>query len=136
MAKASKGRKRNGGYAKRSHGMMDDVLALAGTLASSRKDYAAKKLETLAESVRECSSALPGIPNMKAYASAAAESLEGLAGYVMESDLPTMVSDAREFARRHPMATLAGSIAAGVVIAQMIQVRGAPAPSRRGRGTA
>ena len=126
MAKASRAAKRarsgNGG---RRHGLIDDLLAMAGSLAGSRKDYAAAKLETLAESVREFAAAVPEIPNLEAYASAAAGNLEGLAQYVNESDFETMVDDAREFAREHPMVTLAGSIAAGLIVAQMLHSRGA-----------
>ena len=127
--------KANGGN---SYRVVDDLLAMAGSLASGRKDFASAKLETLAGAVRECSSAMPDISHVKAYASAAAESLDGLAAYVTESDLPTMVADAREFARRHPLATLTGSIAAGVVISQMMQSRAAPSPAAgpRRRGAA
>jgi hypothetical protein len=137
MATSSKARKRPGASYSGSYGIFEDVLAMAGSLANSRRDYAAGKLETFAESVRECAGAMSGIPNLKAYAGAAAESLEGLAGYVTESDLQTMAIDAREFARRHPLATLAGSIAAGVIATQMMQSRTAPlrqAAKAAGRG--
>jgi hypothetical protein len=60
---------------------------------------------------------------MKAYATTAADSLEELADYVTESDLSEMVADAREFTRRHPLATLGGSIAAGLIITQLVQAR-------------
>jgi|GEM_PF-3036766 len=125
MAKSSKARRRKtNGNGSRRHSIVDDILAMAGSLAGSRKDYAAAKLETLAESVREFATAVPEIPNLEAYASAAANSLEGLADYVNESDLETMVDDARDFARNHPMITLAGGLAAGLVVAQMMQSRG------------
>lgn len=132
MATSSKtrGNRRNGGASGgNSYRIVDDLLAMAGSLAGNRKDFASAKLETLAGALRECSSAMPGIPHVKAYASAAAESLDGLAGYIMECDFPTMVADAKEFARRHPMATLTGTIAAGVVISQMMQSRVAPPPA-------
>ena len=129
MATSSTKRRTAGANRGNSYRMVDDLLAMAGSLASSRKDFASAKLETLAGAVRECSSAMPDISHVKAYASAAAESLDGLAAYVTESDLPTMVTDAREFARRHPLATLTGSIAAGVVISQMMQSRAAPPPA-------
>jgi hypothetical protein len=102
---------------------LDDLLSMAGSLASSRKEYAAAQLESLANSVRQFSEAMPQIPTMKAYADTAAESLEELANYVVESDLSEMVSDAREFTRRHPLATFGGSIAAGLVITQIVQSR-------------
>lgn len=131
MAKSStSSRKRNGNGGSR-HGLLDDILAMAGSLAGSRKDFAAAKLETLAESVREFATAVPEIPNLEAYASAAANSLEGLADYVNESDLETMVEDAREFARNHPLATLAGTVTAGLIVAQMVYTR--RSPRSRGR---
>lgn len=123
MATTSQARGRNGG---KSHGILDDVLAMAGSLANSRKDSAAAKFETLAESVRECSIAMPEIPHLSAYAKAAADSLDDLASYVSESDLPSMLTDAREFSRRHPMVTLTGTIAAGVIITQLMQASASP----------
>lgn len=101
----------------------DDILNMAGSLASSRKEYAAAQLESLADSVRQFTEAMPSIPTMKAYATTAADSLDELATYVTESDLSEMVSDAREFTRRHPLATFGGSIAVGLVIAQLVQSR-------------
>ncbi|MCA3575364.1 MAG: hypothetical protein IOC86_15710 [Aestuariivirga sp.] len=102
---------------------LDDLLAMAGSLANSRKEYAAAQLESLADSVRQFSEVMPALPTMRAYADTAADSLEELASYVVESDLSEMVSDAREFSRRHPLATFGGSIAAGLVITQIVQSR-------------
>lgn len=133
MARSTRTSKRsgNGESPGLSYRFVDDMLAMAGSLANSRKDYAAEKLETLADSVREFSGALPDMPNFKAYAAAAAESFEGLASYVTESDLETMIDDARQFARHHPLAMLAGAIAAGVVVTQMVQTRSASPPASR-----
>lgn len=102
---------------------LDDLLAMAGSLANSRKEYAAAQLESLADSVRQFSEAMPALPTMRSYADTAADSLEDLANYVVESDLSDMMSDAREFSKRHPLATFGGSIAAGLVITQMVQSR-------------
>ncbi len=120
--KRSNGRRRS--TKRSSPGFMDDILAMAGSLASARKDYAAEHLETLAETVREFAQSMPPIPTMRAYAATAADSLDELADYVVESDLPQMVQDARELMRRHPLATFGGSIAAGLIITQLIQSRG------------
>lgn len=105
-------------------GFMDDLLAMAGSLAGSRKDYAAEQLETLAESVREFAESMPPIPTMRSYAATAADSLDELADYVVESDIGEMVQDARELMRRHPLATFGGSVAAGLIITQLVQMRG------------
>jgi hypothetical protein len=102
------------------------MLAMAGSLAGSRKNFAAANLESLARSARDFAGAMPDLPNVKAYASVAAESLERLANYVMDSDLETMAGDARKFARAHPMATPAASIAGGLIVTQMIQMRTSP----------
>lgn len=103
--------------------LIDDILTMAGSLANTRKAYAATQLESLAASVRQFSDTMPSVPTIKAYATAAADSLEDLANYVVESDLNDMAADAREFSRRHPLATLGGSIAAGLVITQLFQAR-------------
>ena len=120
--------------------ILDDLLAMAGSLANSRKEYAAAQLESLADSVRQFSEAMPEIPTVKAYASTAADSLDELADYVVESDLADMVADAREVTRRHPLATFGGSIAAGLVITQIVQSRAQAMRSgvrpRRTRGSA
>ena len=72
--------------------LFDDMLNMAGSLASSRKEYAAAQLESLADSVRQFTDVMPDIPTMKAYAETAAESLDDLASYVTESDLSEIVS--------------------------------------------
>ena len=41
---------------------LDDLLAMAGSLADSRKDYASAQLEDLADSVRQFSESLPALP--------------------------------------------------------------------------
>lgn len=115
----------------------DDILNMAGSLAGSRKDYAAAQLENVADSVRLFTDAIPEIPTMKAYAEAAADSLEDLAAYVTESDLSEIAADLREFTQRHPLMTLGGSIVAGLVITQLVQartsaIRTSRSPSPRG----
>ncbi len=126
MSPRTQSSRHNGGSHGTGYHVFDDVLAMAGSLVKSRKDYAADKLESLAESVRDFAGAMPDVPNFRAYVSEAAASLEGLAEYVTRSDLETMAVDAREFVRTHPMATLAGGIAAGIIVIQMMQARGAP----------
>ena len=79
--------------------------------------------QILADSVRQFSEALPAVPTVRAYATTAADSLEELAGYVVDSDIADMLADARDFTRRHPLATFGGSIAAGLIITQMVQAR-------------
>ncbi len=118
-----------------SPAFLDDILSMVGGLANSRKEYAAAQLENLAQSVRQFTDAMPDVPTVRAYATTAAESLEQLADYVVESDLSEMVRDAGEFTRRHPVATFGGSIAAGVLLTQIMQSRVAGLRGA-GRGTA
>ena len=63
------------------------------------------------------------MPTVRTYAETAADSMEDLASYVIDSDLADMVADARDFTRRHPLATFGGSIAAGIIITQLIHAR-------------
>jgi hypothetical protein len=134
----ARGRSRSSGE-REGPAFLDDLLSMAGSLANSRKEYAAAQLESLADSVRQFGEAVPGIATVRAYATTAADSLDELADYVVESDLTEMVSDAREFTRRHPLATFGGSIAAGLVITQIVQSRAqslrSAAGTRRSRGT-
>jgi len=126
MATAPEARSRSrsrGDSSREGPAILDDLIAMAGSLANSRKEYAAAQLESLADSVRQFSDAMPAIPTMRAYATTAADSLEELAGYVVGSDLAELVADAREFTRRHPLATFGGSIAAGILISQIVQSR-------------
>ena len=134
MAKTSKsgaGRKRNGAAPqnKGSHRLFDDILALAATLARGRQEFGAERLMTLAASTRDFAASLSDMPNLRAQAASAAESLDGLAEYVMHTDIEQMVKDAGAFARRHPLATLAITAAAGLAASRMMR----PVASRTAR---
>jgi hypothetical protein len=112
---ARKGRRtETDGRGNGAHRLFDDILALAGTLARGRQDYGADKLMSLAASTREFAASMTDMPNLRAQAASAAESIEGLAEYVMHTDIEQMIKDAGTFARRHPAATLAITAAAGV----------------------
>jgi hypothetical protein len=125
MAKAKK--KRNGHYRNTSGApngsrrIFDDVLALAGTLARGRKDLGADKLHSLASLTREYAASMTDLPNLRVQVASAADSLEGVADYVMHTDIEQMVGDAGTFARRHPLATLAVTVAAGMAASRLMQ---------------
>lgn len=125
MASVSQFRSRGRAKGEQREGpaFLDDLLAMAGSLANSRKDYAATQLENLADAMRQFSETLPSLPTLKTYAETGADNLEDLANYVVESDLPDMISDARDLMRRHPLATFGGSIAAGLILTQVMQSR-------------
>ncbi len=98
-----------------SYRILDDVLALAGTLLRSRREYGAGKLHSLAEATRDYATSMTDLPQLRAQVASASESIEGFADYVMHTDIDHMVQDAAIFARRQPFATLGVAIAAGVV---------------------
>lgn len=120
MAKSTGSGSSNGHYKGRngsqssSRRILDDVLALAGTLARGRKELGADKLHSLASSTREYAAAMADMPHLRGYVASAAESLDGLSEYVLHTDIEQMVGDAGTFARRHPAATLAVTMAAGM----------------------
>ncbi len=125
MAKAKKSRT-NGNYRNASAGLngsrriLDDVLALAGTLVRSQKDMGADKLNSLASLTREYAASMTDLPNLRVQVASAADSLEGVADYVMHTEIEQMVGDAGTFARRHPLATLAVTVAAGMAASRLM----------------
>jgi hypothetical protein len=103
-----------------SRRIFDDVLALAGTLARGRKDLGADKLQSLAALTRDYAASMTDLPNLRVQVASAADSLEGVADYVMHTEIEQMVGDAGTFARRHPMATLAVTVAAGLAASRLL----------------
>ena len=141
MTKATKAH-RNGRY-KNSNGshngsrrIFDDVLALAGTLARGRKDLGADKLQSLASSTRDFAASMADLPNLKVHVASAADSLESLSDYVMHTEIEQMVGDAGTLARRHPFATFAATIAAGVAVSRFMWQQPTFGKSRPNRGNA
>ena len=109
--------------------IFDDIMALAGTLLRSRKDAGAEKLQSLAEATRDYAASLTDLPKLKHQVASASESLEGLADYVMHTDIEHMVADVGNFARRHPLATIGVTVAAGVIANRLL--RTAPVAASR-----
>ncbi len=116
-----------------SRRIFDDVLALAGTLAQGRKDLGADKLHSLASLTRDYAASMTDLPNLRVQVASAADSLEGVADYVMHTEIEQMIGDAGTFARRHPLATLAVTVAAGMAASRLMyrQPVRASAGSRR-----
>lgn len=112
-----------------SYHIFDDIMALAGTLLRSRKDAGAKKLHSLADATRDYAALLTDLPKLKSQVASASESLEGLADYVMHTDIENMIADAGTFARRHPLATIGVTVAAGVVASRLL--RSAPISAKQ-----
>lgn len=116
-----------------SRRIFDDVLALAGTLVRSQKDMGADKLNSLASLTREYAASMTDLPNLRVQVASAADSLEGVADYVMHTEIEQMVGDAGTFARRHPLATLAVTVAAGMAASRLVYRHPVAATGQAGR---
>lgn len=138
MAKAKKTRT-NRNYRNASAGLngsrriFDDVLSLAGTLVRSQKDMGADKLNSLASLTRDYAASMTDLPNLRVQVASAADSLESVADYVMHTEIEQMVGDAGTFARRHPLATLAVTVAAGMAASRLMYRHPVTATARSGR---
>ena len=99
--------------------MVEDVLSLAGTLLSSRKDWVTDKVSNLSNATHAYADALKDIPGVGAYASLTAESLDDFAEYISEADFNDLVRDGSVFAKRHPLQTLAGAVVVGIIASQI-----------------
>ncbi len=119
-----------------SYRIVDDVMALAGSLLRSRKELGAEKLKSLAEATRAYAVSLTDLPTLRAHATTASESIESLSDYVMHTEIESMVADARNFAGRHPYAALGVTIAAGLVVSQLMRPVASDATSKPRRSTA
>jgi len=125
MTKSTK-RSGNGRSSRRVHGqqLFDDALSVAGALVRSQKAFAAERLQSFAESPREYSQSLEDIPSAQNYVVLAAESVDALADYVVETNLDEMVSDATAFARRQPLATIVMALSLGLVATLAVRNQG------------
>ena len=111
----NKARSRNGS----THRMFDDILSLAGSLMSSKKDWVADRVSTLSSATHAYADALNDIPGVGPYANLTAESFDDFAQYLNESDFNDLLRDGSIFAKRHPVPTLAGAIIAGIIATQI-----------------
>ncbi len=114
-ARPNKARSPNGS----THRMFDDILSLAGSLMSSKKDWVADRVSTLSSATHAYADALNDIPGVGPYANLTAESFDDFAQYLNESDFNDLLRDGSIFAKRHPVPTLAGAIVAGIIATQI-----------------
>ena len=103
------------------HDMFHEAVALASTFAEGSKHAAAERLAKIASATRSMTSSFEDLPYLRDYAVAAADGLEGLAGYVDDTSVAEMVDQLSTFAKRQPVATLALSVAAGFVTSQLVR---------------
>jgi hypothetical protein len=99
--------------------IVDDVLSLAGTLLSSKKDWVADRVSNLSGATHAYAEALNDVPCVGSYASSTADTLDDFAEYLNESDFNDLVRDGSVFAKRHPLQTLAGAVVAGIIATQI-----------------
>ena len=120
MARKRKSRPNRAGNRRASaHRMFDDILSLAGSLMSSKKDWVADRVSTLSSATHAYADALNDIPGVGPYANLTAESFDDFAQYINESDFNDLLRDGSIFAKRHPVPTLAGAIIAGIIATQI-----------------
>jgi hypothetical protein len=120
MAKKRNTRRKKSGSGKRANShVFDDVLSLAGSLLSSRKDWVADKVSHLSTATQTYADALNGIPGVAPYANLTAQTLEDFAEYINETDFNDMIRDGSIFAKRHPVQALAGAVIAGIIVSQI-----------------
>ena len=97
-----------------------DILGIAGSLLRNRQEAGAGKINSLAGAARTFAADLGDIPHIQTYVDAAAEQMENLSDYVSENSMETMVEDASDFAKRHPVATAAFAVAVGFGFTRMM----------------
>jgi hypothetical protein len=106
--------------------MVEDVLSLAGTILSSKKDWVADKVANLSSATHAYAEALNEVPGVGSYATSTANTFDDFAEYINDSDINDLVRDSSVFAKRHPFQTLAGAVVAGIIAAQLY--RAGPKP--------
>jgi hypothetical protein len=131
MPQAKKKSSRSRAKSAPSNYFFDDVLALAGTLATRKKEWGAARISEFAEATREFATSMTAVPNLGNYVNAAAESLKDFSDYVMETEFDQIVVDASTFARRHPVVVVTGGVLAGLVAMQVLRSDGTFLKSRR-----
>jgi len=124
MPKAKKRSNRSSAKTATANYFVDDVLALAGTFASRKKEWGAERIAEFAEATREFATSMTAVPNLGNYVNAAAESLEDFSDYVRETEFEQIIADASTFARRHPIVVVTGGAVVGLVAVQVLRSDG------------
>jgi hypothetical protein len=119
VAKRNTRKTKDGSHKNNQSRMVDDVLSLAGTLFSSKKDWVADKVSNLSTATRAYAEALNDVPCVGAYANSTAETFDDFAEYINDSEFNDLVRDGSVFAKRHPLQTLAGAVVAGIIATQI-----------------
>lgn len=122
MVQATNKSKRNRARAAKESGassyFFEDVLALAETLATRKKDWGAEKISEFAGATRDFAKSVEAIPNLASFVGPTVESIEEFADYVRETEFEQIARDTSTFARRHPIFTIVGGVVAGLIATQ------------------
>ena len=101
--------------------VLRDMLSLVSGVAGSTKHLGAQKIHAVAEATRTFGEDLDDIPQLREYADSAAAGLDELGDYIERTEIPDILDDAIDYAKRQPMMTAALAIAAGIVITQVMR---------------
>jgi ElaB/YqjD/DUF883 family membrane-anchored ribosome-binding protein len=101
--------------------LVGDLFAIAGALLKTRTDRGVEKLHTLSAATRDYASTLTDMPHLRAQVGAASESIEGVADYAIHTDAEHMFADVEAIVRKHPIATIGVTVAAGVLAALLLR---------------
>ena len=103
--------------------LLNDVKKRAGAQIDSQKNKATDTLGVIAKAVRGTTTQLRDDQHngLAEYVESAANQLERVSTSLREKDMPALMADARELARRHPALFIGGSFAVGLLAARFLK---------------
>jgi uncharacterized phage infection (PIP) family protein YhgE len=112
--------------------MKSNARDAAGQLAEGTRDFANEQMKTGADNVERFGHAVHGaadqlgkeMPQVAGYIHSAADTLEDAASSLRDRSVEDLLGSFRDFARRQPVAALAGSVLAGFAIARFLKSSG------------
>lgn len=103
------------------------VIGEARDLAEARKAAAADNVVRLSRAVHGAADQLgEELPQAARYIHSAADRLQGASKTLRERSVEDMVADVSDFARRQPVAALAGAVLAGFALARFLKSSQSP----------
>jgi hypothetical protein len=103
------------------------LIGEAHDLAEERKAAAADNVGRLSRAVHDAADQLGGeLPQAAGYIHSAADRLQGASRTLRERSVEDMVGDLTDFARRQPVAALAGAVLAGFALARFLKSSQSP----------
>jgi hypothetical protein len=106
-----------------AHAAWQDVKSTARDKLSEQKDSTASGLGDLATALHDAAERLENErhPDVARFARSAAGAMERVASTLQGKDLDVLVRDTEDFARRQPVAFLAGAVAAGFLAVRFLK---------------